>query len=236
MYNFPLVEYIYWYYRYDLNIPTADRRGIGWMCDTQYNLFDIPVANLQSFGSCDSTAHKLCCTDDQSFHDAYPPNDSVWFWIDEPLKRDVGDLWLANLVTILLLKHGLQMRCVALLWELQLENQGVYLPSSGLLRVSNKVFRWNQADLVVVTIKCEWAAAHLICIPGTRYCYVYITIGLVIFNRFWPKPPEAEGDMQTVNDTARPEENRRNWIASVDKDKEDEEEEEEDDEEDDNAQ
>jgi hypothetical protein len=31
-----------------------------------------------------------------------------------------------------------------------------------------------------------------------------------MFNRFWPKPPEAEGDMQTDDDAARPEEYRRN--------------------------
>jgi hypothetical protein len=55
-----------------------------------------------------------------------------------------------------------------------------------------------------------------------------------MFNRFWPKPPEAEGDMQTDDDPARPEEYRRNRIASVDEDEEDEEEEEEDVEEEDN--
>jgi len=42
-----------------------------------------------------------------------------------------------------------------------------------------------------------------------------------MFNRFWPKLPEAEANMQTDNDTAEQEEYRRNWIASVDKDKED---------------
>jgi len=70
-------------------------------------------------------------------------------------------------------------------------------------------------------------AEHLIRISGTRLYYVYNTIDLVMFSRFWPKPPEAEGDMQTENDTARPEEYRRNRIASVDEDKEEEEEEEE---------
>jgi len=49
LYNFPLVEYIYQYYRYDLNIPTTDRRGIGRMRATEFNLLDVPVANLQSF-------------------------------------------------------------------------------------------------------------------------------------------------------------------------------------------
>jgi hypothetical protein len=49
-----------------------------------------------------------------------------------------------------------------------------------------------------------------------------------MFNRFWPKPPEADGDIQTDDDAARPEEYRRNRIASVD-DEEDKEEEDEDD-------
>jgi hypothetical protein len=44
-----------------------------------------------------------------------------------------------------------------------------------------------------------------------------------MFNRFWPKPPDAEGDMQTDNDAARPEEYHRNRIASVDEDEQDEE-------------
>jgi hypothetical protein len=233
MYNFPLVEYIYRYYRYDLNIPTADRRGIGGMRATQFNLHNVPVANFQSFGGCDSTAHKLRCTDDQSFRNAEPRNDFVWFRVDEPPKGDVGDLQLAQLVRILRLQDGLRTRCVVLLRELQLENQGVCLPSNGLLRVSDKVFRRNQADLVVVNIQCVWAAAHLIRIPGTRYYYVNNTIDLVMFNHFWPKPPEAEGDMQTDDDAARPEEYRRNRIASVDDEEDEEEEEEEEEEEDD---
>jgi len=52
--------------------------------------------------------------------------------------------------------------------------------------------------------------------PGTTYYCVNNTINLVMFNRFWPKPPEAEGDMQTDNDAARPEKYRRNRIAIVD--------------------
>jgi len=47
-----------------------------------------------------------------------------------------------------------------------------------------------------------------------------------MFNRFWPKPPEAEGEMQTDNDAARPKEYHRNQIVIVDKDEEDEEEDE----------
>jgi len=46
-------------------------------------------------------------------------------------------------------------------------------------------------------------------------------------NCFWPKPPEAEEDMQIDTDAARPKAYRRNRIASVDEDEEDEEEEEE---------
>jgi len=67
---------------------------------------------------------------------------------------------------------------------------------------------------------------HLICIPGTRYYYVKYTPDLVMINRFWPNPPEAEGDMQTDDDNARPEEYRRNRNTTVvDDDKEDKEEE-----------
>ena len=53
-----------------------------------------------------------------------------------------------------------------------------------------------------------------------------------MFNRFWPKPPEAEGDMQTDDNAAKPEECGRNRIASVD-DKADEHDGEEDEEEED---
>jgi len=139
-------------------------------------------------------------------------------------------------VKILRLQDGLQKRCLVPLRKLQLEIQGICLPSNGLAGVSDTVFHQNQANLEVVYIKCIWAAACLIPIPGTRYYYVNHTIDLVTFNPFWPNPPEAEGDMQTDYDAARPEEYRRNQIASVDKDDEDEEgeEEEEDEEEDDN--
>jgi len=47
-----------------------------------------------------------------------------------------------------------------------------------------------------------------------------------MFNRFWPKPPEAEGDMQTDDDASAPEEYCRNRTASVNVDEVDEEEEE----------
>jgi hypothetical protein len=167
MSNFPLVEYIYRYYRYNLYIPTADTRGIGRMSATQCFLLDVPVANFQSFGGCDSTAHMLGCTDYQSFRNAEPRNDFVWFRVDEPPKCDVGDLQSAQLVRILPRQDGLRKRCVVLSWELQFENQGLCLPSNGLLRVFDKVFLLNEADLVVVNIKSVWAAAHLIRIPGT---------------------------------------------------------------------
>jgi hypothetical protein len=55
-----------------------------------------------------------------------------------------------------------------------------------------------------------------------------------MFNHFCPKPPEAEGDMQTDDDDARPEEYRMNRNARVvDEDEENEEEEEVEDKEDD---
>jgi len=45
-----------------------------------------------------------------------------------------------------------------------------------------------------------------------------------MINRFWPKPPEAEGDMQIDIDAARPEQYSGNRFASVQVDEEDEEE------------
>jgi len=154
MYNFPLVEYIYRYNEYDFNIPTTDGRGIGGMSATQFNLLDLPVANFQFFGSCDSTAHQLRCMVDQSLRTAEPQNNFMWFRVDEPPKGDVGELQLAQLVRILRLQDGQWKRCVVLLWELQLENQGVCLPCNGRLRVSDEVFRRDLADFVVVNIKC----------------------------------------------------------------------------------
>ena len=53
MYNFPLTEYIYQYYRYDLHISTANGRGIGGMHATELNLLDIPVDNIQSISYCE---------------------------------------------------------------------------------------------------------------------------------------------------------------------------------------
>jgi hypothetical protein len=91
------------------------------------------------------------------------------------------------------------------------------LPSNTLLRVSDKVFCRNQVDLAVVNIKCIGVAMHLSHIPGTKYYNVNYTLKLVIFNRFCPKPPQAEGDMQSDADAARPEQCRRNQIASDDK-------------------
>jgi hypothetical protein len=116
-------------------------------------------------------------------------------------KGEVGDLQPAQLERILLLQNGLRKRCFVLLWELQLENQGVYLPSNGQIIVSDKVFHRNQAHLVLVNIKYLWAAVYRICIPGTRYYYVNNTIDVVMLNHFWLKPPEAEGN---INDSTSP--------------------------------
>jgi len=78
----------------------------------------------------------------------------VWSCVDEPPKGDVGDLQPAQLVRILWLQDGLGKRCVVLLQELPLENQGIRLASNGLLGVSDEGFCRNQAELVVVNIKC----------------------------------------------------------------------------------
>jgi len=130
-----------------------DRRGISGLCATQFNQLDLPVTDFQSFGGCDPTTHTLSCTDDRSFRNAEPQNNILWFWVDEPPKGDVGDLRPAHLVRILRLEDGQWKRCVVLLWEFQLENHGVCLPSNELLGVSDKVFCRNQAYLVVVNIK-----------------------------------------------------------------------------------
>jgi hypothetical protein len=103
------------------------------MCANQFNFLDIPVANFQSFGSCDPNAHKLRCTDNQSFRNAEPQSDFVWFRVDEPPKGDVEDLRPAQHVRILQLQDGLRKRCIVLLRELQLDNDGICLPSNGLL-------------------------------------------------------------------------------------------------------
>lgn len=71
-------------------------------------------------------------------------------------------------------------------------------------------------------------AVYLVYIPGIRYYYFNNTINIVMFNCFCYKPQSAKGEMQTDNDTARPEESRRNQNASVDKNKEADKEEEED--------
>jgi len=67
MYNCPLVEYIYRYYRYDVYITSTDASGIGRMDDTQFNQPDGAVANCQSFGHRDTTSHKSGCTENQIF-------------------------------------------------------------------------------------------------------------------------------------------------------------------------
>jgi hypothetical protein len=120
------------------------------MRPTQFNLLDVLVSNFQSFGGSDSSANMLSYTDDQWFRNAEHWKDFAWFRVDEPPIGDIGDLRSSQLVRILWLQEGLQKRCVVPLWELQLENQGVCLPSNGLLKVSDRVFHQNQADLVVV--------------------------------------------------------------------------------------
>jgi len=123
------------------------------MCATKFNLHDVPKDIFQSFGERNSTAHKLRCTDDQSFGNADAQNDIVWLLIDKPPKGDVGDLRLAQRVRILRLQDGLWKRCVVLLPELKLQIQHICLPSNGLHRVSDEVCCQIQADLVVVNIK-----------------------------------------------------------------------------------
>ena len=68
---------------------------------------------------------------------------------------------------------------------------------------------------MVVNIKRIWAAVPLIRIPGTKYYYVTNTIDLVRFNCFWPKPLEAEGDIETDDENARPQQYHSNRKASV---------------------
>jgi hypothetical protein len=59
---------------------------------TQFNLDNVLVANIQSFGGCDSTAHQMRCTDNQSLCNGAPWNDYVRFWVDELPNGDVGDI------------------------------------------------------------------------------------------------------------------------------------------------
>jgi hypothetical protein len=59
---------------------------------TQFNLLDVPVSNLQSFRVCNSTHHKLHCTNDQLFGNNASRNDFRLFQVDEPPKGDVWDL------------------------------------------------------------------------------------------------------------------------------------------------
>jgi hypothetical protein len=92
MFNFPLIEYLYRYSTCDLNIPITNRRGIGVMHATHFNLLHIPLTNFQSFHRYDSPAHMLHCMDDRSFCIAEPRNDFVSFRLDEMPKADVGDL------------------------------------------------------------------------------------------------------------------------------------------------
>jgi len=101
MYNFPLVEYLYRYCRYHLNVPTADKSGIGEMHATEFDLLYVPVVNFQSSGGADSTAPELNRIDDQSFRNTELWNDFLWFWIEAPPKGDVGDSRPAHLVRIL---------------------------------------------------------------------------------------------------------------------------------------
>lgn len=76
------------------------------------------MAPLKSFGGCDYTAHLLRCTDEESFCNAEPLNDIVWFRVDEQPQGEVVDLRPAQPVMILQLQDGLQKRWVVLLREL----------------------------------------------------------------------------------------------------------------------
>jgi len=147
MYTFPLLDCLDRYYTYDLKIPNADRRGVGGMHATWFSLHGVPVANYQFFCGGDSTAHPLRCTDHQSFHNAEPRNNWARLRVDEPPEGDVGDLWPAQLLRILWVQDALRERLVVLLRELQLETKGLCLHSNELLRVSNIVFRGDQANL-----------------------------------------------------------------------------------------
>jgi hypothetical protein len=73
----------------------------------------------------------------------------------------------------------------------------------------------NQVNLVEVDIKYIIAAVHQVHIPSTRYYYANNTINLAICNRFWPKPLQAEGAMESNNDKARPEQYYGNCNATV---------------------
>jgi len=81
---------------------------------TQLKLLDVPVANFQSFGGCDVTAHKLRCTDDQVFGNNEPLTNVMWVRMDEPPEYDVSDVRPAQLVRKLWIHDGLWKRCVVL--------------------------------------------------------------------------------------------------------------------------
>jgi len=101
------------------------------------------VTRFQSDSGCDSIADMMHCTGDLSFRISDPLNNFVWFQVGEPLNGNVGDLGLAQLVRILWLQDGVQMRCIDLLQKLWLENKDVCLPCDGLCRVSTRVFHRN---------------------------------------------------------------------------------------------
>jgi len=100
MFNVQLVEYIHWYCRYDLTIPTADGWSIGGMHTRQFKLLDGLVVNFQCFCCCDSTAHTIRCTGDLSFGNAQPWNEYLQFRIEDVLKGNVGELRPAHSVRI----------------------------------------------------------------------------------------------------------------------------------------
>jgi len=63
--DIPLVEYIYRYNRYNLNIPTTDRSGIGGMSAIWVILLHVAVVTCQSFAGCDSIAYMLHYADNK---------------------------------------------------------------------------------------------------------------------------------------------------------------------------
>jgi len=156
-------------YRYNINIPPADRKDITRMSATQFNLQDVPVANLKSLGSWDSTAQRLYSTNKYTIYTVYLLNQFEWFWVEEPLKGTIEDVWLVYLVRILWLQNDEWKRCIVLFQELHIGKQGIGLPSNCLLIVSDQVFPMTQADYDLVNIMYRWADMYWICIPSTKY-------------------------------------------------------------------
>lgn len=58
---------------------------------------------------------------------------------------------------------------------------------------TDNVFCLRCENHIIVNIRAEWAAVHLIHIPGTRNYYVNTTINLIFFNCYGDKQPAAQG-------------------------------------------